>query len=247
MRRFARSAHDDYVRWFVVPIAAASVCLFVRYPVAFGADDLEIAARDLPWAIVDRPYAPLPLEVLDGGRCPVGGLGFATISGALPPGMRLTRAGYLTGTPSKIGHYWFAVRVANGCSKATRWMDLVVSGAPLLQVSPERVRFVSDDGPLRPQPVRVSASWPKLEYQVSIRSGKEWLKATPRRGVTPKAGDSVDADVLELVVDPKGLKAGFYRGEVVISAWGALDAPVIKVELVVGRAESGGRESVNQR
>ncbi len=209
--------------------------------------DLEIAARDLPWAIVDRPYAPPPLEVLNGGRCPIGGLGFATISGTLPPGVRLSRAGYLAGTPTKVGSYWFAVRVANGCSKATRWMELVVTGAPILKVSPERVRFVADDGPLRPQTVRVSASWPKVEYQVNVRVGKEWLKAIPKHGITPKPGDGLDADLLELVVDPKGLKAGFYRGEVVISAWNALDALVLKVEFVVGRGEPEARDTVTQR
>jgi hypothetical protein len=211
------------------------------------AGDLEIAARDWPWAIVDRPYTPPPIEVLDGGRCPVGGVGFAVISGALPPGIRLSRAGYFTGIPTKVGAYWFAVRVANGCSKATRWVELMVSGAPILRASPERVRFVADDGPLRPQTVRVSASWPKVEYQAVVRMGKEWLKAVPKRGATPKPGDALDADILELVVDPKGLKAGFYRGEVVLSAWNALDPVLVKVEFVVGRAEPEGRETVTQR
>lgn len=161
------------------------------------------------------------------------------ISGSLPPGVRLTRAGYLTGVPTKIGSFWFAVRAANGCSKATRWMELKVTGAPILQISTDRVRFIADDGPIRPQTVRVSASWPSLEYQAFVRTGKEWLKAVPRRGATAKPGDALDADVVELTVDPKGLKAGFYRGEVVVSAWSALDAPVIRVEFVVGRGEAG--------
>jgi len=208
--------------------------------------ELEIAARDLPWAVVDRAYSPAPMEVVDGGKCPVGGVGFAVISGALPAGVRLSRAGYLTGVPAKIGSYWFAVRAANACSHTTRWMELKVSGAPILHVSPERVRFVADDGLLRPQTVRVSASWPRIEYQAVVRTGKEWLKATPRRGVTTKPGDSIDADLLELTVDPKGLKAGFYRGEVVLSAWGAVEAPIVKVEFVVGRAEAP-RENVSQR
>ncbi len=215
--------------------------------ITLRANDLDLTTRELPWAIVDQLYSFGPLEVAGGGRCPVGGLGFAVISGSLPPAVRLSQAGYLSGTPARIGSYWFAVRVANGCSRATRWIELKVTGAPILQVSPDRIRFVADDGPLLPQLVRVSSSWPNLEYQATIRSGKEWLKASPRKGITPKSGDAFDADVLELVVDPKGLKVGFYRGEVVIAAWGAVEAQMLKVEFVVGRGAPEGKEAVNQR
>lgn len=211
------------------------------------AGDLEIISREMPRAIVDRAYEPPPLEVQNGGRCPVGGMGYAVISGSLPPGVHLSHAGYLTGTPAKIGSYWFAVRAANGCSRATRWIEVVVTGAPILRIFPDRLRFVVDDGPTPPQTVRVSSSWPRLEYQVSIKTSKEWLKAIPRRGITPRAGDSMDADVMEISVDAKGMKPGFYRGEVAVSAWGAIEAPVLKVELVVGRSEAGSRESRNQR
>ncbi|MEO8025307.1 MAG: hypothetical protein ABI823_02480 [Bryobacteraceae bacterium] len=238
MRANSSATHFLYVRWLFLLLA------MLQWPAPARPADLEILSRELPWAIVDKPYAPIQIEVLDSGRCPVGGLGFAMISGTLPQGVRLSHAGYLTGTPAKVGSYWFAVRAANGCSKATRFLEFRVTGAPVLHVSPDRVRFVIEDGVLRPQTVRVTASWPKLAYQVTVRSGSEWLKAVPHRGVTPASGGSMDADILELSVDPKGLKAGFYRGEVSISAWEAVDAPTVKVELVVG---TNGRETTNQR
>src|SRR6185295_19500824 len=102
MRTFERRPHVSYVPWLVLLFVAVGASLQ-------AAGDLEITSRDLPWAVVDRPYAQPPIEVLDGGRCPVGGLGFAMISGSLPPGIRLSHAGYLTGAASKAGSYWFAV------------------------------------------------------------------------------------------------------------------------------------------
>src|ERR1700722_15677488 len=59
-----------------------------------GRTEIEFVTEDLPWAIAEKGYEAPPLEVRVSGSCPIGGGGYALVSGALPPGMQLSRLGY---------------------------------------------------------------------------------------------------------------------------------------------------------
>src|SRR5215475_12411711 len=99
---------------------------------AFG---LEILTRELPVAVLNRPYGAEPLTVSGGGQCTENGPSFRVIAGALPDGLRLTPAGYWEGIPKTEGIYWFTVRVANSCQATSRVYSLRVDGMPILVAS----------------------------------------------------------------------------------------------------------------
>ena len=58
----------------------------VRIDLSYGRDDRdEFVTVNLPWAVAEKGYEALPLEVRVSGSCPIGGVGYAVMSGALPP------------------------------------------------------------------------------------------------------------------------------------------------------------------
>ena len=67
--------------------------------------EIEFVTMELPWAIVEKGYEAPPLEVRVSGSCPIGGVGYSVTSGALPPGMQLSRLGYLSGAPVHTGDF----------------------------------------------------------------------------------------------------------------------------------------------
>src|SRR6185503_13836373 len=89
--------------------------LLVVLPPLHGAD-IEFVTQELPWAVLRKGYSPSPLETRSSGACPLGGIGYAIVSGELPPGLQLSRLGYLSGTPLEPGSFEIAVRVSNGCT-----------------------------------------------------------------------------------------------------------------------------------
>ncbi len=196
--------------------------------VGFGAD-LEFVTPDLPWAVIEKPYNPPPLEVHSSGACPLGGIGFSQVSGILPPGIQFSKLGYFEGTPLRTGSWEFAVRVSNGCTWTARHYAIVVTGAPVLSVNPSRVDF-KGSGPTKT--IQVSATWPKLNYSVS--SSEKWLVAEPQRGFTPREGSALSWDVVQVRVDSGALKPGRYTGKLVFSAWQSANLPEVIVELTVG-------------
>jgi hypothetical protein len=204
--------------------------LLILLPVR--AADLEFLTEELPWAIVDKGYAPPPLEARTSGACTSGGISYAVVAGELPPGLQLSRLGYLAGVPLRTGNFEIAVRVATGCSWTTRHFVLVSTGAPVLSGSPLKIEFRSSAGQMPPeQLVRVSATWPRLAYQVS--SSADWVTATPDRGLTPRAGSALTDDTVHVRVDPSHLKPGRYEAVIGVSAWQALEALRVVVVLTV--------------
>ncbi len=172
---------------FVTILAIAALIPAVRgCAIEFVA--IEFVTAELPWAPVGKDYAPAPLEVRTSGECPLGGLGFAVVSGALPSGIELSRLGYFSGIASRSGSYDFTVRAANGCSWTSRRFTLVVSAPPVLSIKPERIQFqaVVGEGAPPMQVLRVSASWPHLPYEIAIAGG-DWLKALPDQGRSPES------------------------------------------------------------
>lgn len=144
--------------------------------------EIEFVTDELPWAVVNRGYAVRPLEVRVSGMCPIGGVGYAVVGGSPPPGVQLSRLGYLSGVPSRTGAFEFNVRVSNGCSWTAKRFTITVADPPVLKISPTNLEF--DENSPKEQDVHVSAEWPKLAYQVTV-SG-DWVKVTQRADLLPQ-------------------------------------------------------------
>ena len=189
---------------------------------------------DLPWAIAEKGYEAPPLEVRVSGSCPIGGVGYAMVSGALPPGIQLSRLGYFSGAPLRTGEFDVHHRASDGCGSAGKQFTMVVTGAPVIKVTPMRVFFTikAGESALPEQQVRVSATWPRLAYRLTT-SNAAWLTATPEHGVTPRQGSAMADDIVHLRVDATGLKSGRYSASISISSWQVLEPVGVEVELTV--------------
>ncbi len=226
------------------------------------AADIEFVTQELPWAVIDRPYSFGPLEIRSSGRCPLGGVGYSVVGGALPPGVDMSKLGYFSGSPQRNGLFGFAIRVSDGCTWVARRFVLTVTGAPVITVAPDRLTF---DGPGE-KLVRISATWPRLAYGATLEGGvttsavpvsgfalstgvpgdTPWVKISPLHGFTPRESSALAADDVVVTVNPAGLKPGHYSAQISISAWQAMVAPTVRVELEVTekRAPSGSPTSV---
>lgn len=198
------------------------------------AADVEFVTEELPWAVVDKGYAPPPLEARTSGACTSGGISYAVVAGTLPPGLQLSRLGYISGVPLRTGKFEIAVRVNTGCSWTTKHFVLVSTGAPVLSGMPLKLEFRGSAGEagIPPEQVfRVSATWPRLAYRVT--SSAAWLTAVPERGFTPRESSALADDAVHVRADPGHLKPGRYQAVISVSAWEALEALRISVELTV--------------
>jgi hypothetical protein len=195
--------------------------------------EIEFVTVDLPWAIAEKGYEAAPLEVRVSGSCPIGGVGYAVVSGALPPGIQLSRLGYFSGAPLHTGEFSFTIRASDGCGWAGKQFTLIVTGAPVITVTPMRILLTCKTGetPTERQ-IRVSATWPRLAYNLST-GNSAWLIATPERGATPRQGSAIADDIVHLRVDTVGLKPGRYLAQVTVSSWQALQPVRVEVELTI--------------
>jgi hypothetical protein len=210
-----------------------SVILILFALLVPGRTEIEFVTADLPWAIAEKGYEAPPLEVRVSGSCPIGGVGYAVVSGALPPGVQLSRLGYFSGAPVHTGQFSFTLRASDGCGWAEKQFTLEVTGAPVITVTPVHISFVCKAGenPLEQQ-IRVSASWPRLAYRLAA-SNAAWLTATPEHGTTPRQGAAMADDIVHLQVDATGLKPGHYPASINVSSWQVLEPVRVEVELTV--------------
>jgi hypothetical protein len=210
--------------------AAILVLLALAVP---GTTEIEFVTVDLPWAIAEKGYEAPPLEVRVSGSCPIGGVGYAVVSGSLPPGIQLSRLGYFSGAPSHTGEFPFTIRASDGCGWTGKAFKLVVTAAPVLTVAPTHVAFDCKAGESPPeQQVRVSATWPGLAYRLTTANAA-WLTATPENGKTPRDESTIAQDIVNLRVSSTGLKPGHYAASITVSSWQALQAVRVEVELTV--------------
>jgi hypothetical protein len=216
----------------VFMLAAISVLLALFVP-WFYSTEIEFVTAELPWAVAEKGYEAAPLEVRVSGSCPIGGVGYAVVSGALPPGIQLSRLGYFSGVPLHTGEFTFVVRASDGCGWIAKQFKLVVTGAPVLTVTPAHITFSGKTGenPLEQQ-IRVSATWPRLAYRLTV-SSVAWLTATPEHGTTPRQGSGMADDIVHLRIDTVGLKPGKYNATVIVSSWQALEPVSVEVELTL--------------
>jgi len=223
--------------------------LLLGWPLlAWANGEVELVTEELPWAVVDHEYLPAPLDVHVSGRCPAGGVGFSVVSGALPPGLKLSSLGYFSGVPTKTGLFEFNVRAVNGCSWSARHFTLLVTEAPKLTATPEEVAIEVGDAIVPPSvAIRLSATWPKLSYSVSVaysESASDWLMVIPEQGSTskesvPRKLAEVPGDNISLRFNVLGLKPGRYTARILVTAWQALPISV-PVALTVLPESTGG-------
>lgn len=220
----------DLTLVFMLVAISVLLALFVPW---FYSTEIEFVTPELPWAVAEKGYEAAPLEVRVSGLCPLGGVGYAIVSGALPPGIQLSRLGYFSGVPLHTGEFTFTVRASDGCGWIAKQFKLVVTGAPVLTVTPAHIAFSGKTGenPLEQQ-IRVSATWPRLTYRLTV-SSVAWLTATPEHGTTPRQGSAMADDIVHLRIDTVGLKPGKYNATVIVSAWQALEPVSVEVELTV--------------
>ncbi len=194
--------------------------------------EIEFVTLDLPWAVAEKGYEAPPLEVRVSGSCPIGGVGYSVVSGRLPPGIDLSRLGYFSGVPLHTGEFPFTVRASDGCGWSAKQFKLVVTGAPVIGVTPTHLSFECKVGEAAEQRLLVSATWPRLAYRLTL-SNAAWLRATPEHGTTPRQGSAMAEDIVNVRVDTVGLKPGRYKASIAISAWQALEPVRVEVELTV--------------
>jgi len=111
---------------FTVRVADASVPKnYATRAFTIVVDPMTITTASLPNGTVKTLYTNQTLKAL-GGK---GTLTWAVASGALPPGMRLSSGGLVSGTPTAAGTYTFTVRVSDTSvpkNVATRTLTLTV-------------------------------------------------------------------------------------------------------------------------
>jgi len=212
---------------------AISLLLLASGIVLAGTGDIDFITTEFPWAVVDKGYSAPPLEVRVGGMCPVGGVGYTLVSGSLPQGMEFSRGGVLCGVPRQTGEFSFVIRVTNGCSWIAKRFTLTVTGAPVLSVAPGSLSFALIAGASSSEQIlHISSTWPKLSYQIDL-GGAGWLKVLPDHGFTPRVSSALIEDQAHVVISAAGLKPGHYETTLAISAWQALSAARVRVDLTV--------------
>jgi hypothetical protein len=217
-------------RWLAVLL-----CAFACHPSA--AATVGFRTRELPWAAFASPYRVL-IETFVDGRCVDGGIGFSTVSGALPRGLEL-RGGSITGSAEELGAFHFRLQVTNGCGVDERDFVLQVTGRPILRVSPEAVEMEYHiGGPLPEANLLVSATWPQFPY--FLTNGSEtWLRVRQRAGVTPLPGSPYAGDAVQLEIVPEKLTPGTYESILVFSGPQGAAPWTVPVRLNVVAAAAG--------
>ncbi len=154
----------------------------------------------------------------------------------LPPGLKLSSTGGITGTPTTIGSYSIPVVVTDsiGNSAGKTYPVSITAAQPPLQVSPGSLTFTASSAGASPasQIVTVLSSG-AAGFTVTLDGGPNipapaWLKVTPLSGTTP--------GVLTVSVDPTSLSAGSFSGRIIVSGAGTAVPAIVTVSLTVAAA-----------
>ncbi len=194
---------------------------------------MQFRTTELPWAVIGAGYNT-PIETAPDGNCITGnGISLSVAEGELPHGLSV-RGENITGTPLVMGTYHFAIRAASRCGAAVRKFELVVTGRPILRVTPEELVFECRSGEPAPKALDllVASTWAGLPYTVS--TGKTpWLEYAQTIGTTPDRNSPFSADRVSVHVNPDKLAPGEYHATIVVSAWQGANTPLIPVTLKV--------------
>jgi hypothetical protein len=215
-------------------VAAAALLCCGRLLCAQG---IAIRTDQLPWAIKGEPYTAEVVTRVS-GRCPISDVRLSVIAGELPKGLDLFTYG-LEGTPLQMGTYHFTLEAANSCGTAIHQMRLLVTGRPILLVSPAHVVLDQtvgvENGP--EDIVKVEASWPELAYSVMILNAAPWLSVSPAEGKTPGPDSAFTGDRVQLHAKAGNLAPGIYHATLKFYAKSSQNAPTVDVTLQVHKTE----------
>ena len=122
----------------------------------------EQIAPEIPDAVIDMSY-PIQTLVASGGTAPYT---YAVIIGALPPKMKLSSGGVISGTPTNFGFYTFTVLATDfyGCTGSHEYTLSVV--CPEITVSPETL-LDGQSGAAYFQKITASGGIPPYHYTAS--------------------------------------------------------------------------------
>jgi hypothetical protein len=175
---------------------------------------LNFVTTSLPVGAAGTPYSQA-IEVT-GGLPP-----YSYVTTPLPPvpGLTLSAAGVLTGTPPLAGTFGFSLTVRDSAQgSSTRQFSLTVAAAgSLLQTSVSRLDFSAILGGAAPglQVIRVTSSQTAAAFVITVDGGTAnspapaWLQGSPRTGTTP--------GLVTVSVNPAGLPEGTYTARIRIS------------------------------
>lgn len=166
----------------------------------------------LPSGLVGIPYSQ---QITATGGVPP----YVFDMNANPPGITITQAGVLNGTPTKAGTYTFNIGVMDSLNVQTVGSFQVTFASPVseLQVTPLNLTFNANVGGSPPPPQTITltpatGTTPPVTFQVVVDSGQansaqpSWITVSPTAGSAP-AGVVVS-------VDQSTLSAGTYTARV---------------------------------
>ena len=156
-----------------------------------------------------------------------------TVIGALPPGLTLSPAGVLSGTPTSAGTSTFNIRAtdANGLV-ANRAFDLTIGTVPaVLTASPMQLTFTAIQGGDAPAPQTITiigVGTTPVNFTVQVDGGTDGSPAPPwgslrlSRGVTPAR--------LTVFIDQGSLSPGDYKARIRIVPQGQ---PAVNIDVTL--------------
>ncbi|MBK9705962.1 MAG: putative Ig domain-containing protein [Acidobacteria bacterium] len=111
-----------------------------------------------------------------------GAVNFTLTGGSLPPGLNLTSAGVLSGTPTQTGSYNFLIKAtdANGCAGMLSYSILIA--CPVITLSPEALPSGAP-GAVYNQPVTASPAGGNYSFAVTSGSLPQGLSLNVTTGV----------------------------------------------------------------
>jgi uncharacterized protein (TIGR03382 family) len=115
----------------LMEISEVNNCFTSTQPLVVSSGGLSLLTSSLPTATQLSPYG-LVLEATGGN----GTYAWTKTGGDLPPGMALSTAGLLQGTPARAGTFSFTVKVTSGADEKSQNLNLAVApgGLPLVVV-----------------------------------------------------------------------------------------------------------------
>ncbi|WP_354687682.1 putative Ig domain-containing protein [Cupriavidus necator] len=183
--------------------APATVTITVSPPT------INYAPSPPPPGAVGAAYSQ-SLAVASGGAAPYS---YALVSGALPPGMALSSAGVLSGTPTSAGTFNFVVRATDsstgtGPFTANSGTLALVIGAPLMSLSPAGGALGATAGTPFSQTFTASGGTSPYAYSLTVNSGVMPTGLTFNTGTGVLSGTPVTAGTVSFTINATDSSAG---------------------------------------
>lgn len=183
--------------------APATVTITVSSPT------ISYAPSSPPAGTLGAAYSQ-SLAVASGGAAPYS---YALVSGALPPGMTLSSAGALSGTPKAGGTFNFMVRATDsstgtGPFTATSGTLSLVIGAPLMSLSPAPGALSATAGTPFSQAFTASGGTSPYTYSLSVNGGAMPAGLAFNTGMGVLSGTPTSSGTVSFTINATDSSAG---------------------------------------